>query len=103
MVGTAFPKPSSSGNLENHGSELIAILSKELATGTISRTTIDRLILFKMTSSAMIAAAAAFVEAAREEEARVRRLPSAFKETTANGFGELLHEYHALETSGGSN
>uniref|UniRef100_A0A914QGS7 Oxysterol-binding protein n=1 Tax=Panagrolaimus davidi TaxID=227884 RepID=A0A914QGS7_9BILA len=53
--------------IQKDGTELLDALSRELPTGSISRTTLDRLILFKMTAGAMLEASKEFTIATSKE------------------------------------
>uniref|UniRef100_A0A914R9I4 Oxysterol-binding protein n=1 Tax=Panagrolaimus davidi TaxID=227884 RepID=A0A914R9I4_9BILA len=53
--------------IQKDGTELLDALSRELPSGSISRTTLDRLILFKMTAGAMLEASKEFTIATSKE------------------------------------
>uniref|UniRef100_A0AC34RG33 Oxysterol-binding protein n=1 Tax=Panagrolaimus sp. JU765 TaxID=591449 RepID=A0AC34RG33_9BILA len=59
--------------IQTNGSELIEAVSHDLSVGIISKSTLDRLVLFKMTANAMVEAAFRFTTTAKKEDEKLRK------------------------------
>ena len=75
--------------IQSNGSELVELISRDLGSGTISKATLDRLVLFKMTANAMVEASLGFTSAANKEHEKILKKTEKQKEWWKNKKKEL--------------